>query len=55
MNRPQGKNMIGTFYNPKGVLVDIEMLNTLPERIFLSGIAEMVSVLVACIFFGFFV
>ena len=37
------KNMIGTFNQPRFVLCDTEMLQTLPEREFISGFAEIVK------------
>ncbi|HON73461.1 MAG TPA: 3-dehydroquinate synthase family protein, partial [bacterium] len=37
VNLPQGKNLVGTFYQPDGVLIDIDFLNTLPKREFNSG------------------
>ena len=32
VNHPLGKNMIGAFYQPECVLIDIDTLNTLPDR-----------------------
>lgn len=43
INNDFGKNLIGTFYQPKLVLTDISMLKTLPHRQFVSGYAEIVK------------
>lgn len=43
INLSSAKNMIGAFWQPHGVLIDIETLNTLPEREYLSGLAEVVK------------
>lgn len=34
------KNMVGTFYQPEGVLIDSEVLNTLPKRQIVNGLIE---------------
>jgi 3-dehydroquinate synthase len=39
----EGKNLLGTFYQPKGVYIDIDFLKTLPEREFRTGIAEIIK------------
>lgn len=38
-----GKNLVGAFYNPKFVLIDPELLNTLPKRDYHNGLAEMIK------------
>ncbi|HET6515778.1 MAG TPA: 3-dehydroquinate synthase [Thermodesulfovibrionales bacterium] len=43
VNHPLGKNMIGTFYQPRLVWTDVNTLKTLPRREFLAGIAEVVK------------
>ena len=40
VNLPAGKNLVGTFHQPLGVLVDPEVLSSLPERQFRAGLYE---------------
>lgn len=39
----KGKNLVGSFYHPKLVIIDPEVLNTLSERIFKDGLAEVIK------------
>ena len=43
VNYHDKKNFIGTFHQPKSVIIDINTLNTLPDREFISGIAEVIK------------
>jgi 3-dehydroquinate synthase len=43
VNLRAGKNLVGVFYQPKLVLCDLDTLKTLPEREFVSGLAEVVK------------
>lgn len=43
VNHPLGKNMIGAFYQPQSVIIDINCLATLPEREFAAGMAEVIK------------
>lgn len=40
---PQGKNLLGTFYQPRAVFVDLNFLDTLPDKEFNNGLAEMIK------------
>ena len=43
VNHPQGKNLIGAFYQPSFVLADVQTLNTLSDRELTSGWAEVIK------------
>lgn len=40
---PQGKNLIGAFYQPKAVYIDTAVLSTLPREEYLGGMAEVIK------------
>jgi 3-dehydroquinate synthase len=43
VNSSYGKNLIGAFYQPKGVLVDVQTLKTLPKRELTAGFCEAIK------------
>jgi 3-dehydroquinate synthase len=43
MNTAEGKNLVGAFHEPAGVLCDLDMLETLPKNELISGLAEVVK------------
>lgn len=43
INHPLGKNMIGAFYQPQSVVIDINCLKTLPQRELSAGLAEVIK------------
>lgn len=50
---PEGKNLVGTFYQPKAVLMDTSFLASLPDREMANGFAELIkhAVLFDCTLF----
>lgn len=45
---PEGKNLVGSFYQPKAVICDVDTLSTLTDTIFCDGMAEVIKY--ACIY-----
>lgn len=43
LNLPAGKNLVGVFHQPAGVVIDTAFLATLPQRDFVAGLAESVK------------
>jgi 3-dehydroquinate synthase len=43
INARSGKNLIGSFYSPAGVFIDLAFLNTLPKRDISAGMAEVIK------------
>ncbi|MCV2525154.1 MAG: 3-dehydroquinate synthase [Candidatus Lightella neohaematopini] len=43
INHKYGKNMIGTFYEPKLILIGLNFLNTLPKKEIYSGLSEIIK------------
>ncbi len=48
INSSFGKNLIGSFYQPKLVICDLQFLQTLPKREFLAGYAEIIKYGIIC-------
>ena len=55
INLPLAKNIVGAFWQPAGVLIDLDVLGTLPQREYRSGLAEVVKygVILDAAFFEF--
>lgn len=47
VNLEQGKNLVGNFYQPRKVIIDPDILNTLPEKFIKDGLGEVIKY--ACI------
>ena len=43
IDTPVGKNLIGAFWQPKKIYIDLEFLSTLPPREFINGLAEVIK------------
>ncbi|HEX9229214.1 MAG TPA: 3-dehydroquinate synthase [Arthrobacter sp.] len=43
INTAEGKNLVGAFHPPAGVLVDLDTLDTLPKNEMISGMAEVIK------------
>ena len=43
INTPFGKNLVGSFYQPDGVLIDVDSLKTLPRRELTAGFCEAIK------------
>jgi 3-dehydroquinate synthase len=43
VNLPGAKNMVGAFWQPRGVLIDVGVLQSLPHREYCAGLAEVVK------------
>ncbi|KAF6224348.1 hypothetical protein HO133_010925 [Letharia lupina] len=43
IDTPAGKNLIGAFWQPSKIYIDLNFLNTLPTREFINGLAEVIK------------
>ena len=50
IDTPAGKNLVGAFWQPSKIYIDLDFLNSLPIREFINGLAEVIKVcaLVGC-------
>lgn len=48
IDTPAGKNLIGAFWQPAKIYIDLQFLNSLPTREFINGMAEVIKVRVPC-------
>ena len=44
IDTPMGKNLVGAFWQPERIFIDLKVLETLPEREFVNGMAEVIKV-----------
>ena len=44
IDTPAGKNLIGAFWQPQRIYIDLQFLKTLPTREFINGLAEVIKV-----------
>ncbi len=44
INTKKSKNSVGTFYAPQSIIIDVDALETLPQRQFRSGMAEIIKI-----------
>ena len=44
IDTPLGKNLIGAFWQPERIYIDMDFLDTIPEREFINGMAEVIKV-----------
>lgn len=44
IDTPHGKNLIGAFWQPEYIFIDVAFLETLPKREFSNGMAEVIKV-----------
>jgi 3-dehydroquinate synthase len=43
VNHQEGKNLVGAFYQPRLVVIDVAVLQSLPRREFIAGLAEVIK------------
>ncbi len=48
VNHPGGKNLIGSFHQPRAVIIDVSLLASLPEREYRAGLAEVIKYGLIC-------
>ena len=52
VDTPLGKNLVGAFWQPERVYIDLAFLETLPEREFINGMAEVIKVCLGLLLFA---